>query len=108
MENIGEINDFFGELKDLSPKELSAFIGFSGEVKKEKVLEAKHKNLMLLAIAVYAQCKECIIVHFDSCIKSGATKEEILESTWLAVVMGGGPKLMYMHVVLEEIKKHFG
>jgi alkylhydroperoxidase/carboxymuconolactone decarboxylase family protein YurZ len=46
------------------------------------------------------QCAWCIAVPVKGCVDQSATKEEILEAAMLAVVMGGGPKLMYIKIVL--------
>ena len=49
------------------------------------------------------QCDTCIAVHLADAVKSGAGREEILEAAWLAVLMGGGPKLTYLKYVLKEL-----
>lgn len=56
-----------------------------------------------MSLAVGMQCDSCIAVHVQGAVKAGATREEILEAGWLAVLMGGGPKLTYMKYVLEEL-----
>jgi alkylhydroperoxidase/carboxymuconolactone decarboxylase family protein YurZ len=48
-----------------------------------------------------------IAKHIDGAVMAGATKEEILDACMLAVIMGGGPKLMYMNIVYEELEKYF-
>ena len=61
----------------------------------EGKLSAKMKELMALAISIAVRCDGCIAYHMDDAIASGATKEEIIETIGVAVVMGGGPALVY-------------
>jgi len=107
MDRMQETNQMFSKLKKDKPKELSSFINFSQTVKADGVIDTKHKELILVALGVSSQCSWCIAMHIEGAVKAGATKEEILDACMLAVVMGGGPKLMYMNVVYEELDKYF-
>jgi len=107
MGRMKETNEMFGRLKKDMPKELSGFINFSQVTKSDGAIDKKYKELILVALGVSSQCSWCISMHIESAVKFGATKEEILNACMLAVVMGGGPKLMYMNVVYEELDKHF-
>lgn len=93
-------------LKDM-PQAAGSFMAFIEAAEKPGALEAKTKHLMLLSLAVAFQCSWCIAVHIKDCVDAKATKEEILESAMMAVIMGGGPKLMYLEVVYEELDKYF-
>lgn len=86
------------------PEQMSAFMSFMGIAKKAGALEAKYKDLIALATAITAQCEWCIAVHVKSALADGATKEEILEASWMAVLMGGGPSLMYLQVVQKALE----
>jgi AhpD family alkylhydroperoxidase len=79
---------------------------FMKNAKADGVLDGKAKNLILVSLAVANQCDWCIAIHVANAVKSGATREEVLEAAWLAVLMGGGPKLMYMKVVLDELARN--
>jgi len=107
MDRLQETQQMFSKLKGDMPKELSSFINFSQLTKKEGAIDKKNKELILVALAVASQCSWCITLHIDDAVKAGATKDEILEACMLSVVMGGGPKLMYMNIVYEELEKHF-
>lgn len=58
-------------------------------------LDAKTKELIALAIGVAARCDGCIGFHTQALIKLGITKAELAEMLGVAVMMGGGPSLMY-------------
>ena len=107
MDRLEETQNMFNKLKSDMPKELSSFINFTQLAKSEGAIDKKSKDLILVSLAVASQCSWCIALHIDAAVKSGATKDEILEACMLSVVMGGGPKLMYMNIVYEELEKHF-
>lgn len=93
-------------MKDM-PEQLKHFGGFVKVAEAEGALEEKIKHLMLLSLGVAFQCTWCIAIHVKGCVDQNATKEEILEAAMMAVVMGGGPKLMYIEVVYEELDRYF-
>ncbi len=62
---------------------------------KAGALDAKTKELIALGIGVAARCDGCIGFHTQALIKLGVTKAELAEMLGVAVMMGGGPSLMY-------------
>lgn len=107
MTLLEEANAMLKELKKATPDKFEPFMEFMKGAKHAGALTDKAKNLTLVALAVANQCDWCIAIHVTNAVKSGATSEEVLEAAWLAVLMGGGPKLMYMKVVLDELARHF-
>lgn len=107
MERLQETGLMMGRLMKDMPDQLKQFGGFVKLAEADGALEEKTKHLMLLSLGVAFQCTWCIAVHVKGCVEHKATKEEILESAMMAVVMGGGPKLMYIEVVYEELDKYF-
>jgi AhpD family alkylhydroperoxidase len=90
------------------PEQTNAFFGFMGAVEKEGALDKKTKELIAIALSVVQKCHWCIAYHVDSALKEGATKDEIMESAYVAVLMGGGPALAYSQYVkkaLDDLKK---
>jgi len=53
------------------------------------------KELIALAIAITVGSDGCIAYHVHDALKSGASREEILETVGVAVMMGGGPSVVY-------------
>jgi len=106
-----ETNELLGEL-DLNlmkfgqdcPENMSAFTGFMNTVKAPGTLDVKIKSLIAVATAVTAHCDWCIASHVHSALTNGATKEEVLEASWVAVLMGGGPALVYMQLVQKALE----
>jgi len=107
MERLQETGAMMERLMKDMPEQLKQFGGFVKVAEADGALEEKTKHLMLLSLGVAFQCAWCIAVHVKGCVDQKATKEEILEAAMMAVVMGGGPKLMYIEVVYEELDKYF-
>ncbi|GAB6070142.1 carboxymuconolactone decarboxylase family protein [Thiomicrorhabdus hydrogeniphila] len=107
MERLQETGAMMGRLMKDMPDQLKQFAGFVKIAESDGALEEKTKHLMLLSLGVAFQCSWCIAVHVKGCVDQKASKEEILEAAMMAVVMGGGPKLMYIEVVYEELDKYF-
>ena len=104
---MSQVQEFQAAVKTLSkdfPEQVGAFMNFMNAVEGEGAVDGKTKHLVLVALAVANQCVACIGVHVAGAIKSGASRLEILEIAWLAVLMGGGPKLTYMKYVLQELE----
>jgi len=66
-------------------------------------LDRKIKELMALAISITAGCDDCIAHHVHDAIKAGATREEFADTLGLAVLMGGGPSMIYASHAIEAI-----
>ncbi len=104
-----ELYKRFGEtLKELSEKHpdfVKAFHNFFEVAEGEGALDKKTKELISVALAVKSQCPYCIAFHVKNALELGATEDEIIESAYLAVLMGGGPSLAYMGYVFDALKE---
>jgi len=72
-------------------------------VESKGVLDTVEKELIAIACSIVSQCKWCISFHVDKALKAGASRKQVLEASWVAVLMGGGPALMYAQCVLEAL-----
>lgn len=69
-------------------------------------LNAKTKELMGLVASMVLRCNDCIFYHIDRSIQEGATKEELMESFNVALIVGGSiviPHLRYAFEIMDEI-----
>ena len=87
------------------PDFMKSFGGFMGSVEKDGALDKKTKELIAIALSVTSHCKWCIAFHVKNALDFGATKDEIMESCFVATLMGGGPALMYTQLVMDAIKE---
>ncbi len=104
-EKLQEIKELIGKLQKDAPEEISAFLNFLQKAEKDSAISAKNKELINVALAVAAQCEWCITFHTQNAIKLGATKNELIEAGMQAVLMHGGPALMYMIPLLKAIEE---
>jgi len=105
-EKLEDIKKLIGRLQKQVPEQIGAFQNFMGAVEAPDVLDQKEKELVNVGLAVAAQCEWCIALHVQGALKAGASKEEIIEAGIQAVLMHGGPALMYM-TPLEEALEEF-
>ena len=99
------INNYIAKLATKQPEAMKAFTQLHKAASSPDVLETKTKELIALAIAVAARCDGCISYHVHDALKAGATKEEIMETLSVAILMGGGPSLMYAAHVIEAVEQ---
>jgi AhpD family alkylhydroperoxidase len=104
-EKLQEIGKLLEELKKNKPEEIQSFLNFMQRAEKDSAISAKNKELINISLAVAAQCQWCIAFHTKNALNLGATKDEILDAGFQAVLMHGGPALMYMIPLLESIKE---
>lgn len=84
-----------GLLQRGAPDTMKAFGALSTAATGSKVIEAKTKELMALAIGIAVHCDGCVAYHTKMAHQHGASREEVVETVALAVYMGGGPAVVY-------------
>ncbi len=77
------------------PSTMGAFATLHKEALKDGALPRKTKELMAVAISITNHCKGCIGYHVHDALKAGASKEEVMETIGVAMMMGGGPSMVY-------------
>ena len=92
------------KMKEQTSDAISGFSGMFAKIMKDGVLPLKEKELVALGISVVQRCAPCIRLHVQKCLDAGATKQEILESASVAVMMGGGPAYTHIPVVIDTLE----
>ena len=103
MEHLKDIQKLMQRIGKEEPSWMKSFQGFMESTKKDGALSSKIKELIGIGISVKSQCERCIAWHVKGAMDLGCTKEEIIEAAQVAVVLGGGPSLMYMKNVYDAI-----
>lgn len=101
-------NDLVRLIQELETKIPDTIGGFNSLHKAsiaEGVLTSKTKELIALGIAITVRCDGCIAFHVHDSIEAGASSEEVIETIGVAVMMGGGPALMYGCEALEALNQ---
>ena len=77
------------------------FAGLFQAVMKEGELSIREKELVALGIGMALRCDPCVCAHIEKAHKAGATRQQILETAGVAVMMQGGPAYTYLPKVVE-------
>ncbi len=96
------------ELAKAQPKAMGAFSNLHEAAGEDGALDKKTKELIALAIAVTSRCDGCIAFHTHDVLKAGATREEVMEALSVAILMGGGPSVVYASHVVDALEQFEG
>jgi len=107
-ERYGEVAAVTRRLNADFPEATRSFLDFMNATEKDGALSRKTKELMNIALAIQAQCEWCIAFHVHNAVRLGATREEMVEAGWQAIVMHGGPAFMYMTPLYAAIDEYLG
>lgn len=100
---LDDIADLVGRLQEHYPVETNAFLSFMQKAEHGKALSILQKELINVGLSVAAQCDWCIAIHVQHAVAAGATRDQVIEAGFMAVVMHGGPALMYMKPLLDAL-----
>jgi len=90
------------------PSVMEAFERFHQAAVATGALDKRTKELIALAVSVTAGCDDCIAHHVNDAIRAGATREELVDALGVAVLMGGGPGMIYASHAIEAVDQFFG
>ena len=94
------------EARTAMPDLMSGFAALHQAAMKPGTLSGAEKELIALAIGLAVRCENCIYAHVRAALKAGATREQILEASGVAVLMQGGPTYTYLPRVTEALSEH--
>jgi len=100
------IQKYVGQMSKGMPEFMKSYMGMYKSMSTAGALEPKVKELIALALAVGGHCDGCISFHTKDALKAGATKEEILETLSVSILMGGGPSVTYAAHVMEAMEEY--
>jgi AhpD family alkylhydroperoxidase len=101
-----QIGAQLSQFMKLTPDSVRGYQTLSAANAKDSKLGAKVRELISLAVAVTTHCDGCITVHTDNALKSGATREEIVEALGVAMAMNTGAALIYSLRTLDAVDAH--
>jgi len=101
--NYNDLTKLMEELGAKIPATIKGFNDLHKASISEGALSTKTKELIALGIAITVRCDGCIAFHVHDALISGASSEEIVETIGVAVMMGGGPALVYGCQAMEAL-----
>ncbi len=101
---LDEVNATVRRVMKEHPEQAGDFMRFLRSVCKcSDALDCKTKELISIALSIAEHCEWCIAFHVKNALEAGATRDEIMEASFVAVMMCGGPGLMYLKPVMDSI-----
>jgi AhpD family alkylhydroperoxidase len=100
-----QLKTLMGELGNDIPATMNGFKGLHQGSLQEGSLDTKQKELIALGIAISVRCNGCIAFHVSAALSAGASHSEITETIGVAILMGGGPAMIYGLEALEALKQ---
>ena len=100
------LNVWMEKLGMAAPEVMKGFGSLHAASLKSGALETKTKELIALGIAITARCEGCIAYHVHDAMKAGANKEEIIETVSVAILMGGGPSVVYGIEAMQALNQY--
>ena len=97
----GDLTVALREVRGGAPEVMKGFGALAQAALKANALDTKTKELIALAIAVATRCDGCIGFHAEAAVRSGASRDEVMETMGMAIYMGAGPSVMYAAQAVE-------
>ena len=107
-DELATANTNLDALRAEHPDAAKAFGGLHHATLREGALSAREKELQALAIGIAKQCVDCIGFHVKAAIAAGATRDQVVETVGVCMMMGGGPSFMYGAKALEAFDQLSG
>jgi AhpD family alkylhydroperoxidase len=99
------LRELMADLARDVPGPFSGFARTHASAVTEGALPPYVKELMALAIAVCAHCEGCVAFHVHDALRAGATHEQVTEAIGVAIMMGGGPAVVYGAEALDALRQ---
>jgi AhpD family alkylhydroperoxidase len=88
-----------------SPDVMKGFLELHNESMSDGALPRKVKELIALGIAICIRCDGCIAYHIHDALDAGASHKEIACTIGVAILMGGGPSVVYGSQALDALRE---
>ncbi len=103
--NYNDLTKLMKEMGTKIPSTMKAFNALHKASTEDGVLTTKTKELIALGIAITVRCDGCIAFHVKDALSSGASSEEVMETIGVAIMMGGGPSVVYGCEAMEALSQ---
>ncbi|PSL44428.1 AhpD family alkylhydroperoxidase [Salsuginibacillus halophilus] len=101
-EMMREYKEGVGHFEEQMPKFMKAYHTFTEHSFEAGEVSAKQKQLIALALSVFAQDEYCMVYHTKGALDHDCTESEIYESLAVAGAFGGGMAVSQAAAVVKE------
>jgi AhpD family alkylhydroperoxidase len=91
------------QAKAAAPDAAKGFGTLFQSVMREGALSVREKELVALGIGLAMRCDPCVLAHVQKARHAGASREQIIETAGVAVMMQGGPAYTYLPKLVEAL-----
>jgi len=105
VEIYQNLEERLAQLGSEIPGPMTGFARLHKKAVEEGVLSSKVKEMMALAISIVVGCEGCIAYHVHDAFAVGATRQELLETIGVGILMGGGPGSIYAVHALDAVEQ---
>ena len=78
------------DMRALAPADYEAWVNFNRIIARDGAIPKKYRELIAVGVAVAIQCPFCMEAHAKGAKAAGATREEIVEATFVASAIRAG------------------
>ncbi len=100
-----ELNAGMEKLGLAMPAVMQGFAALHEASLREGALDRRTKELVALGIAITARCDGCISYHVHDALQAGASEAAIAETVAVAILMGGGPSVVYGIEAMQAVSQ---
>jgi AhpD family alkylhydroperoxidase len=94
------------EMRKLAPEDFNAWLGLNNTVGRENgAIPRKYRELIAVAVALTVQCPYCIEAHAKAAKAAGASREEVVEATFVAAALKAGAAATHGAMALKFFDK---
>jgi AhpD family alkylhydroperoxidase len=94
------------EMRKLAPEDFNAWLGLNNAVGRENgAIPRKYRELIAVAVALTVQCPYCIEAHAKAAKAAGASREEVVEATFIAAALKAGAAATHGAMALKFFDK---
>ena len=101
-----ELNTWMEKLGQAAPGPMGGFAQLHQKAIETGALDSKTKELVALGIAITVRCDGCIAYHVHDAMVAGAKETEIAEIISVAILMGGGPSVVYGIEAMQAVHQY--
>jgi AhpD family alkylhydroperoxidase len=91
-EHYHDANDMklMREMRKLAPEDFNAWLGLNNIVGRDGAIPRKYRELIAIAVSCTTQCPYCMEAHAKAAHAAGASREEVVEASFIAAALRAG------------------
>lgn len=94
------------DMRKLAPDDFNAWLGLEKTVGRDGgAIPRKYRELIAIAVSATTQCPYCIESHAKAAQAAGATREEVVEASFIAAALRAGAAATHGAMALKFFDK---